>query len=87
VQDRADRVGRRRAAKRRPTGQHLVQHGTETENVGAMIRTEPARLLRRHVGCRAEYNAESGSPHRDGGRPIARCIRISELRETEVENL
>ena len=46
------------AVERAPAGEHLVEHAAERPDVGAPIDGLPARLLRRHVGGRAENHAQ-----------------------------
>jgi len=43
-----NRVKRRRPSKRMLERDHLVQHGAEREQVGAVIHGGPVDLLRRH---------------------------------------
>ena len=57
VKDGADGVGGRRALKRPPAGQHLVEHCAEREHIGALIDREAAQLLRRHVANRSEHRS------------------------------
>ena len=85
LEDGGDRVRRRGPAERRPAGQHLVEHAAEGPDVGARIRLEPARLLRRHVGRgaddRARLRLDQGLPR----GPIARPLAV--LGDAEVEDL
>ena len=41
-------------------GRHLVEHGAEGEQIGALVEFFAARLLRRHVGDGAEHQAGAG---------------------------
>ena len=57
LDDGGHRVGERRAAERRPAGQHLVQHAAKRPDVGLRVHALPARLLGRHVRRGAENHA------------------------------
>ena len=56
------------------TGQHLEEHRAEGPDVGALVHRLPARLLRRHVGCRAQDHPDAGH-HR--GRGDGRRLRYA----------
>src|SRR5204863_10016606 len=56
------RLNGRRALEGTLAGRHLVEDETEGELVGAEVERLPARLLGRHVACRAED--EAGPCHR-----------------------
>ncbi len=60
VQHRRHRVGARIALKRPAAREHLVEHGSEAEDVGARVDRLPAHLLGRHVADGAEHGARSG---------------------------
>jgi hypothetical protein len=49
LQDRHHRVRRRLALECAPPREHLVQHGAEGEDVGAMIGRRRADLFGRHI--------------------------------------
>ena len=53
LEDGVERFDRRLSAKRRNAGQHLVQDHAEGEDVGAVVATAAAHLLRRHVAHRS----------------------------------
>ena len=76
-------------------GEHLVEHGAEAEDVGAMVDRLAAHLLRRHVWRGAHHHAGLGlqSLHRGHGEigQTGRCFRHCRadigLGESEVEEL
>ncbi len=53
----ADRVGDGLAIERLAAGEHLVEDAAERPDVGALVHRPAARLLRAHVGRRAENDA------------------------------
>ena len=55
LEDADERVGHRVALERRAPGQHLVEHASECPDVGAVVDRLATRLLRTHVGRRAEH--------------------------------
>ena len=57
LDDGGHRVGERRPAECRSTGQHLVQHATKRPDVGLRVHALAARLLGRHVRRGAEDDA------------------------------
>ena len=56
-ENRRQQISRRRSAERLLTGEHLVQHNSETPDVSARIHCQATRLLRRHIRDRAEYHS------------------------------
>ena len=78
-QDRRDRVRHRLAWKRHTAGQHFVQHTAECPDVGALVDRLPSRLLRTHVGRRAEdgpfLRAARRSPSAIATSPVAAFAR------------
>jgi hypothetical protein len=57
AQHRGNRVGRGVALERPMARDHLVDDDAERPDVRALVHGEAARLLRRHVGGRAEHDA------------------------------
>jgi hypothetical protein len=57
LEDRRHRVRSRLAVERAAARQDLIQHGAEREDVGAMIRGQPAHLFGRHVPERAKHQS------------------------------
>ena len=53
-------VGRRRTRENWYAGQHFVQHGSECEQIRAVIDRLAAHVLGRHVGDRTKDDAGSG---------------------------
>src|SRR5438132_9309481 len=43
-----------------PMGDHFIDDGPQTKNVGPRINRFPARLLGRHIAGRAEYHPRTG---------------------------
>ena len=93
--DRGDHVGHRPAGEERPAGQHLPQQHAERPHVRASVHRLAARLLRRHVGRRAEDDAGNRPGvresrrlrhHRAEDRP-SRDSLAQRLGEAEVEHL
>ena len=69
-------------------GEHLVEHAAEGPDVGPLVDHLAARLLRAHIGRRAEHGADAGPISRDcraGG--VAFGGRLEGPRQTEVEQL
>jgi hypothetical protein len=56
-QDRSDRVGSRLAGKCHASRHHLEEHAAEGPDVGAFVDGQTTRLLRAHVGRRADNRA------------------------------
>ena len=83
-QDRRNRVRHRLAWKRRMAGQHFVQHTAKCPDVGALVDGLPSRLLRTHVGRRAEDGPFLRAAHGHGRRLQLAGRR---LREAEVQHL
>ena len=70
--------------------QHFVEHATECPDIGSGIDPPSARLLRTHVGGRAQHHAGLG--HRGGnrgrkGQILLVRIRVHGPRQSEVEDL
>lgn len=61
--------------------EHLVKHGSKTEDIGSPIERSAARLFRRHVGRRPENGAFGGF-----GRVVVARID-GRFREAEIEQL
>jgi hypothetical protein len=86
VQDRRHRLGGRVAPERPSSGEHLVQHDAEGEQIGARVDGLPAHLLGSHVANRTEDDAVAG----DRGACFERARSIGGRRgtgQTEIENL
>ena len=65
LENAGDHVGTGLAAKRRASGQHLVEHAPKRPDVGPLVDRSPARLLRAHVPRGAENRArERTAAHR-----------------------
>ena len=89
LEDRGHRVGGRVAFERSLPREHLVEHGAEREDVGALVRGLAAHLLGRHVGERAEDRARLrvAAHRRDVGRTGYVLLLLRQLRQAEVEDL
>ncbi len=61
LEDARKRIGDRVACKRALSRQHLEHHAPERPDIRALVHLQAARLLRAHVGRRAEDPALSGS--------------------------
>ena len=74
----------RLALKRALAGEHLVQHGAEREDVGAVIDRLASHLLGRHVAGRAVNSCRLA-----GGVDVSLNVRVrlAELRDAEIEEL
>ena len=83
-EDALGRLRHRRAGERRASGEHLVEHRPEREQIGAMVDLAAAQLLGRHVVQRAQHHPGHGEPERL--RVIGRRRR-EELGQPEVEHL
>ena len=66
LQDLGDEAGLPLPLERPSPGHHLVQDGTEGEDVGACVRLEPLYLLRGHVLQRADNRPVRGEIGRSG---------------------
>ena len=84
-QDRRHRVGGGFSLEGPLAAQHLVEHGAERKDVGAMVDGQAAHLLGRHVAERPEHGAGVGLHVGDAG--FLRRRRRDRLGETEVEDL
>ena len=90
AQDRRQERRHGLALERAAAREHLVEHRAEREDVGARVDGLAARLLRRHVGGRAEHDSgpRGAISRQRGGRPGARGAgHRRQLREAEVEHL
>ena len=88
LQDRAEDLDDRVAGKRRPAGQHFVEHAAERPDVGACVRGSRVGLLRRHV--RAVPRITPGwwqSPSWVTATCPVRRVGTDRLRQAEVEHL
>ena len=92
--DQSKRFRDRVACEQACPGQHLVEHHAKRPDVRALVDRLPARLLRRHVGGRAENHArlrhgrrrdawESSRASADASAPAG----VDRFRQTEVEHL
>ena len=90
MQDRRKSRDRRVTLEGAPTGDHLVEHATEAEDVGARVDGLALRLLRRHVRDSAHDGALLGDGCGVGsGRRSVNCLQTDvpdQLREAEVEH-
>ena len=86
MQDRVHGVGGGAPPERRESGQHLVEHRPQTEDVRAMVDAKAARLFGRHVPDGPHHRRSRLAVDRDrlGG---ARQVPAKEFCEAEVENL
>jgi hypothetical protein len=75
------------ATERAPSGQHLVEDGTEREQIAPRVGLASFELLRRHVGHSAGQHALAARRLRDGGRHAAVVWRSVEFRQPKVEQL
>ena len=72
---------------------HLVEHDAEREQIGARVQLLAARLLRRHVGDRAERRARAGQDSSATPRSAAASTPPTgvrprrQLRQAEIEHL
>ena len=69
------------AVERRPTAEHLEEHGAHRKEVGARVHFETARLLGRHVSRRSEQHA--GQRERRGIEEPG----VDRTSEAEIEQL
>jgi hypothetical protein len=84
VQDRRDRVCRRRPRERPPPRQRLVEDCPQREDVRPRVRLQAPRLLRRQITRRPHHGARHRlRPLGPGLGPVP----PGELREPEVEDL
>jgi hypothetical protein len=89
-EDSGDRVRHRVARERRMSSQQLVEHAAERSDVGPLVDLLSTRLLRAHVGRRAEDHAFACSTwgHGRRGREIgAGRVTGSHLGQAEVQHL
>ena len=80
AQDRAHAPRRRVARERALAGQHLVEHRAEAEDIRARVERLALRLLRRHVGHRADHRAVHRLRH-------VGAAAADQLRQAEIEQL
>ncbi len=75
--------------KRPSAREHFVEHRTEREDVGPLVRRLPLDLLRGHVTGRAEHHARLGElRHRlDVALLFLRAAGRVQLRQAEVQDL
>ncbi len=89
VEDGLQGVGVRAASKGGLAGEHLVEHASQGEEIGARVDRLPPRLLGRHVADGADHLAGLGEGVDDGG--VCGVVRRSERRQlqrdAEVEDL
>src|SRR6185295_18991707 len=71
LEDLPDDVRRRVAVEGPPAGEALAEHAAQGPDVRALVDRPPARLLRAHVGDRAEDRAGRRVPSRDRVRGAA----------------
>jgi hypothetical protein len=84
-----DDLGDGSARERQPAGEHLVEHDTEREQVGALVHGVPVRLFGRHVQHGADECAgQGGALASAGGTDNAVDIVESEqLGDAEIQHL
>jgi hypothetical protein len=88
AQDCRHRLGARVAAEGAPARQHLVEHGAEREDVGAMVGDAAPHLLRRHVADRPQNRAGLGAAFHRRRVRVAAVAQDGVLpRQAEVEDL
>ena len=63
MQNRADRLRRRRLAERGLARHHLVKYGAEAEDVRTIVSILSPHLLGRHVACGAQHCVRLGLQH------------------------
>ena len=85
LDDRRHRLGRRLALEGAASGQHLVEHAPEREEIGPRIRGKAAHLLGCHVTDRAHHGARIGRDNGLGPRRGGGCVDLAG--KTEIENL
>ena len=83
-EDRDDGVGESGPGKRVARRQHLVEHASEREDVGALVERLAARLFRAHIGNGAQDNAALRRVRRHRRR-IA--LGDQRFRQAKVEHL
>ena len=86
-ENRRGHAGRTLPIEREVACDHLVEHATKRENVGACIGRLAFHLFRSHVPRRAEYDALAGKRVRQGGfesRPRPAGVQF---RQPEIEQL
>ena len=88
AQDRRHRVGGRVAEECTPSGEHLVQHRSEGEDVGTRVGRLSPDLLGRHVADGPHHDAWFRSDGLRGNlrRRAARLFRTRQFRQPEVED-
>ena len=84
VQNRGHRIGRRGLLKRLLPHHHLVEDGSEGEDVRAVVGRQSTHLLWRHVADGS--HGDAGKRERRG-LIHHRFFRLNEFGEAEVENL
>ena len=84
VQDRRDRLRRRRPREGPPSRQRLVENRPEREEIRPRVRLSPSRLLRREVRRRPHHDTRHG---RVRPAPAAAPVSPRELRQAEVQDL
>ena len=75
------------AGERPASGDHLVEHHSERENIASGTQRVTRRLLRRHVGEGANHHARPREPFRQRTRCLVGSGILRQLRQTEVRQL
>ena len=76
LEDRDQQIRRGRRRERRASGDELVEDDAEAVAIRSSVDRQPARLLGRHVGDRADDHARAGlDRRRDRRRPHRRTSR------------
>ena len=86
-QDGRQDVAYRIAGKKRLCSQQLTEHHAERPDVGTLIDSLTARLLRTHVSCCAQNHARLGGAGQEGRRVVRQLCIDADLRQAEVQNL
>src|SRR5438309_11728828 len=90
LEDGAEYHRRGGAAEGKAAGGHLVQHGTEREQIAASVEVFASCLFRRHVGYSTDGRAGTGKVSGDalaGDGVHGHFSLASQLGEAEIENL